>query len=225
LEGGTSLLERPNSNLQQLDIYNNNIGDEGALAFAKQIHCRTTTLTLQRLDLDYCRITERGWAPFSKLLCDISSVNETYLSNLTLQYLGDQPSDENVLGSLDFNGSGSGSDKGQVAMIKILQNHSHFDMQPFFEWEFKVLPIMIEWFTNATASTTYDHKISWLRLSATFDFIKEFPMLYIEPVTRKEIAGYTTMEEQLLQGCHMEGEHQGQLEEIRQRKAQSMRRL
>ena len=41
-------------------------------------------------------------------------------------------------------------------------------------------------------------------------------MLYIEPITRKEIAEYTAMEEEL-QG--------DELEEIRQRKARALRRL
>ena len=75
-------------------------------------------------------------------------------------------------------------------MIKILQHHSHFDMQPFFEWEFKFLPIMINWFTKATTrlDTSFVEKINKMKLSVTYDFIKEFPMLYIESVTRKEIA-------------------------------------
>ena len=95
-------------------------------------------------------------------------------------------------------------------------------MQPFFEWEFKVLPIMINSFAKAAASTTeYEQKISRLRLSATFDFIREFPMLYIEPMTRKEMAEYTTMEEQL-QGKPL---WQEKLGGIRESKARAMRRL
>ena len=156
---------------------------------------------------------------------DTSSVNNTYLSNHTLCDLGDIPPDANVLDSLDLdiNDNGSGSNKGKIAMIKILKHHSHFDMEPFFEWEFKAMPIMIEWFTKAAARrvTTYDQKISRLRLSSTFDFIREFPMLYIEPVTRKELAEYTTMEEQL-QGKTLWLEKLG---EIRECKARAMRRL
>ena len=52
-------------------------------------------------------------------------------------------------------------------------------------------------------------------MSATFDFIKEFPMLYIEPVTRKEIAECAALEEQL----------QDKLKEIQKRKAHAMRRF
>ena len=43
----------------------------------------------------------------------------------------------------------------------------------------------------------YSQKINKLRLAVTYDFIKEFPMLYVEPITRKEITEYTAMEEQV----------------------------
>ena len=128
----------------------------------------------RRLDLQICGITREGWAPFSKLLCNTSSINNTYLSNHTLEKI--HPTDDyHVNKYLVLN---KREDKQQVAMSKVLQRHSHFDMEPFFEWEFKVLPLMIQWFTNAVRRvTTYEQKISRLRLSATFDLIKEFPML------------------------------------------------
>jgi len=212
-----NLLEMPNSNLEIMNVASNNIGDAGAQVFATAL---ASNSTLKRLDLYGNGITPEGWAHFSKLLCDASSVNNTYLSNHTLQSIcRNREVPGEVLQCLILNGN---DDKQQVTMSKILERHSHFNMEPFFEWEFKVLPIMIEWFTNATRCvTTYDQKISRLRLSATFDFIKEFPMLYIEPVTRKEIAGYTTIEEQL-QGKPM---WQEKLGEIRECKARSMRRL
>ena len=91
-------------------------------------------------------------------------------------------------------------------------------MKPFFEWEFKVLPLMINWFANAAIWTNdeYEEKVNKMKLSVIHDFIKEFPMLYIEPVTRKEIAEYTALEEEL-QG--------DELEEIQQLKARALRRL
>ena len=57
-------------------------------------------------------------------------------------------------------------------------------MQPFFEWEFKVFPLMIDWLEKANACT-YDffgEKIKRTKLSITYDFVREFPMLYIETV-------------------------------------------
>ena len=110
-------------------------------------------------------------------------------------------------------------EKRQIAITKILQNHSHFDVEPFFEWEFKVLPLVIKWFTNARTDIFEDeinNKIDKMQLSTVYDFIKEFPMLYVESVTRIEISEYTALEEKL-QG--------DELEEIRQRKARALRRL
>ena len=207
-----SLLERPGSYLENLSIYGSNIGDKGALIFANAL---ANNSTLKHLDLDDCRITREGWAHFSKLLCDTSSVNKTYSSNHTLQYVGDDRGDFDVRYLLVLN---KREDKRQVAITKILHVHSHFDMKPFFEWELKVLPLMIQWFTKASTCTSEcDEKINRMRLSATYDFIREFPMLYIEPITRKEIAEYTAMEEQL----HGKPLWQEKLGEIRECKATS----
>jgi len=232
----STLLEIPAGSLEELLIHGNNIGDEEALTFANAL---ANNSMLMALDLQNCDITPEGWAPFSKLLCDTSSVNNTYLSNHTLYYLGNHfyEDDFNDIYGIEhhlvLNEAIEGRTrdiamiKRKIAMKKIVHVHSHFDMQPFFEWEFKVLPTMIRWFTKAAACTTaeYDEKIKKMKLSVVYDFIKEFPMLYIESVTRKEIAGYTTMEEELLQGGQIDAEQQVKLEEIRRCKARAMRRL
>jgi len=142
------------TNLETLCIQYNHIGDEGALAFATAL---VNNNTLKALDLEHCDITCEGWTPFSKLLCDASSVNKTYMSNHTIQKIpGSGVADALVNEYLVLNERG---DKQQVAMSKILQCHSHFNMELFFEWEFKVLAIMIKWFTKAAAcETTYEQK-------------------------------------------------------------------
>jgi len=228
----TILEDKPRS-LEVLRIgYNSSIGDDGARMFANAL---ANNSTLDTLDLDDCGITREGWAPFSKLLCDKSSVNNTYLSNHTLQNVGDEHNEDdlsNIPYLLLLNGR---EDKRLVAMIKILQNLSHFNVQPFFEWEFKVFPLMIKWLAKAANCTSLFEEgmnqilrlsqIRRLRLSATFDFIKEFPMLYVEPMTRKEIAEYAAMEEGLTKFGNYRTDYQAQLEEVRQLKARAMRRL
>jgi len=182
----STLLATTDSNLNKLHIDNNNVGDDGALVFTNAL---VNNSTLKTLGLRNSGITNEGWAAFSRLLCDTSSVNRTYMSNHTLQKFRGSSVDALVNTYLALNKK---EDKSLVAMTKILQHHSRFNMEPFFEWEFKVLPLMINWFANAARSvTTYDQKTSRLKLSATFDFIKEFPMLYVEPMTRQEIAEYT----------------------------------
>jgi len=212
-------LETPDTILETLHVNNNNIGNDEALVFATALANNTT---LKTLGLYGNGITLEGWEPFSKLLCDTSSVNNTYLSNHTLTNLGstgESRRDTLVDVFLRLNGT---SDKGKVAMKKILQHHSHFNMRPFFEWEFKVLPIMISWLKKTSECTaTFEEKINRLKLAVIYDFIKEFPMLYIEPVTSKEIADYTAMEEEHL--LRTGGDIR--LAEIRQHKARAMRRL
>ena len=79
--------------------------------------------------------------------------------------------------------------------------------------------IMIRWFTKAGTvnnSITFNNSLRRMKLDCIYDFIKEFPMLYIEAMTRKEIAECIALEERL-QG--------DKLKEIRQRKARALRRL
>jgi len=177
-----------NTTLKTLNIASNNIGDEGALVFAK-ICALVNNSTLETLVLHGNGIiTTEGWAPFSNLLCDTSSVNRTYLSNHTLTHLGD--TDESMRDSfIPFHLflNKETSDKGKVAMKKILEHHYHFNMQPFFEWEFKVLPIMINWVEKATATAInppgtfarYSQKINKMRLSAIYAISSRRSLCYI----------------------------------------------
>jgi len=224
----STLFELPESNLKELDVSeNNNISDQVVIGFANAL---ANNSTLKRLHLIDCDVTDEGWAPFSKLLCDTSSVNSIYLSNHTLETISGMtiygmPVTNSIISDTEsyliMNTNRGCQNKQRVAIFKILRHHSHFNVEPFFEWEFKVLPIMISWFTSYNVRACAfihrcEEKINKMKLSVIHDFVKEFPMLYIESVTRKEIAEYTTLEEEL-QG--------DELEEIRQCKARAMRRL
>ena len=118
-----TLLETPGSKLKALNVQDNGIRDEEALLFANAL---TNNSTLEELDLSYNNITAEGWAPFLRLLCDTSSINNTYLSNHALQSIGGgfNTIPKGIFTSLDNNTS---DDKQQVAITKILQNHSHFN--------------------------------------------------------------------------------------------------
>ena len=219
----STLLEMPDSNLERLIISNNYLGDKGALSFANALRGNNT---LEFLDLHDNGISRKGWTPFSTVLCDTSSVNKTYLSNHTLVHLTLDLTENGILPydiCENLRLSRISEAKGQVAMIKILRHHSHFNVHPFYEWEFKVLPLLIGWFANAAACTTeFVEQISKMKLSCIYDFVNEFPMLYIEPVTREEIEKYSAMEEQLLGEDPMQ---HAKLEEVQRRKTRAMRRL
>ena len=64
-----------------------NIGDEGAEALADGLMGNTTLKHLV-LTPNSAGITNTGWAAFSRLLCDTSSINNTFRSNHTLEHIG-----------------------------------------------------------------------------------------------------------------------------------------
>ena len=168
--------------LQRLILCGNNVDDVGAKALADAISGSKPNMKLKTLGLHENGIADEGWAHFSKPLCDTSSVNNTYLSNHTLSNLGTihQPLPTDLASYLALNRSSE--NKGQIAMTKILQHHYHFNIKPFLKWEFKVLPLVIAWLEKANACTSgFEEKLARMKLSMTYDFVKELPMLYIEP--------------------------------------------
>lgn len=90
-----------------------------------------------------------GWTTFEKLLCDTSSINNTYRSNHTLNQIECRrglPLTLNVHRYLQMNRF-----KEHVATTKILMHHPVFDMKPFFHWKLKFLPEIFDWFHKAPA--------------------------------------------------------------------------
>jgi len=176
----STLLERADSSLEKLNISENNIGNKGALIIANALRDNSK---LKALRLHQTNITAEGWEYIWTLLCDDSTVNKTYLSNHTLEDLGNThylPFHTQFFPDLNA----SSEDKGQVAMIKILQHHSHFNMQPFFEWEFKVLPLIINWLEkaddHAAALAHVQDDIKRIKLACMYEFVREFPALYVQ---------------------------------------------
>ena len=174
-----TMLQNPNSSLEELRLYNNRFGDEGAITFANALAANSKLKALGLGDND---ITVEGWSSFSKVLCDTSSINNTFLSNHTLGDLAynkispsNMPVDVRALLALNR----SSEDKRQVAMEKILKHHRHFDMQPFFEWDLKVLPIAIDWFDQARSIENTDETvIDKQKLGAIYQFIHAMPEVF-----------------------------------------------
>ena len=223
-----TVLEAPN--LAELYIQHNNIDDEAAAAFANAL---MNNQTLHTLFLGNNRsLTAVGWQSFSKTLCDTSSVNATFLSNHTLRCVGANAnasaSANEIIGPLlELNAR---NDKKEVATIKILQSHDDFDMLPFFEWEFKVLPLVLSWLERASSFTMpqYFEPNTWLprefepnieprKLSTIYKFVRGMPVLYVETRLRKELEDIKVAESQL--------EEEELQEEFRQRKESIMRKL
>ena len=210
-----TILEAPNSNLEVLDMSQNNVNDEPVASFASAL---ANNHTLHTLYLDNNRsITAFGLQAFSNVLCDTTSINSTYLSNHTLYYLGDEFYENAIIGPLlDMN---ERDDKKEVAVIKILQNHSDFDMQPFFEWEFKVLPLVLSWLERASVfemPEDFEPNIEPRKLSTIYQFVRGMPVLYVETRLRKELEDIKAEESQMEE--KFKEEQRRLLQEIKHRK-------
>jgi Ran GTPase-activating protein (RanGAP) involved in mRNA processing and transport len=176
-----ALLVNPNSNLEELHLGFNNIGDEGACIFANAL---STNRKLKTLSLgNNNEISAEGWPCFSKVLCDTSSINNAFHSNHMLESLGDDedmPADNmpvDVKSLLALNRRFD--DKKQVAIKKILKHHQHFDMQPFFEWDLKVLPIAVKWFERAQSIENNEEVgVGRHKLGAIYQFIRAMPEVF-----------------------------------------------
>ena len=165
-------------------------------------------------------ITSVGWQALSKLLCDTSSVNATFLSNHTLWHMGNEGdgASEIVRSLLHLNDR---DDKEEVAMIKILKCHDDFHMLPFFEWEFKVLPLALNWLERASElemPENFEPNIDKRKLSTIYQFVRGMPVLYVETRLRDIKAAESEMEEEQLLLDHRRRLAQ-------ERKASIMRRL
>jgi hypothetical protein len=91
-------------------------------------------------------------------------------------------------------------DKKEVATIKILQSHKDFDMQPFFEWEFKVLPLVVGWLERASECEMpegFEPNIEERKLSTIYQFVRGMPVLYVETRLRKELEDIKAKEKQM----------------------------
>jgi len=198
-----SILKAPIS-LLELNLTNNNIDDKAAAEIASSLRNNSSLINLS-LTSNYT-ITEKGWESFSTLLCDSPSVNSTFLSNHILKTVSggmitgedtNMNADQiNRLGQLlDLNRTND--NKEEVAMVKILTHHNDFDMMPFFEWEFKVLPLMVNWFERASAKPISGPNIGPRKLSSIYQFVRGMPLLYVETRLKKELEDIEDEESQM----------------------------
>ena len=177
-----SALLRSNCPLTDLTLSDTRFGDDGAVALADGLKGKKLRELL--FFLNEAGLTPVGWSAFSKLLCDTSSVNNTYLSNHTLErigYWGSRGAPDDVKQLLALN---KHPDE-HIAIHKILKSHPDFDVEPFFEWNLKVLPLVVSWYERViTLMNVDEHKwisdesleaIQSRKLSTMYKFIRGLP--------------------------------------------------
>ena len=170
--------------LETLNLSRINFGDEGAVALAEGLN-GNKSLTSMYLDPNQSGITDVGWAAFSKLLCDTSNVNNIYLSNHIIRTIGDHEMFSTPLEIrqyLELNGY------PHPAIHKILKSHPDLDMNPFFQWKLKLLPVVVDWFENCRSCMMYVNdpqemmqrqSLPSRELSALYKFVRGMPSLVV----------------------------------------------
>ena len=187
----STLLQDPNCNLRTLDLSNNVITDNGAIALANSLSNNTK---LKHLFLSHNQEISRSVKDiFSRALCNTSCINSIYSSNHTLENLSLHRSRGDKLRFLLQ--QNRGTNKSHVAIKKILKYHPNIDMEPFFEWntegeggrDLKALPYVVAWFERAGEAVADDEEESVVvdvrKLSAIYQFAQEMPLLFV-PVSQ-----------------------------------------
>ena len=167
----TELLQSPDCTLEILDASESKLNDDTVVAFASAL---VHNKTLESLDLDGCideddneLITKRGWEALSNLVCNETSIMNTYHSNHILNDVYDDFPDD-LVSLLKLN---KNEDKTEVARQKILQTHfsgSGDDdtsrMQEFLDMELEMMPAAIAWMGRPTHGDWNDWNVSGLSL-------------------------------------------------------------
>eukprot|EP00579_Thalassiosira_antarctica_P030532 CAMPEP_0202030048 /NCGR_PEP_ID=MMETSP0905-20130828/64294_1 /ASSEMBLY_ACC=CAM_ASM_000554 /TAXON_ID=420261 /ORGANISM="Thalassiosira antarctica, Strain CCMP982" /LENGTH=476 /DNA_ID=CAMNT_0048593833 /DNA_START=1937 /DNA_END=3367 /DNA_ORIENTATION=+ len=174
-EAFSAVLQNPGSALEKLDLSGNSINDGTVITLATSL---SNNRKLKELILESQHaITINGWAAFSRVLCNTSSIMGTFHSNHTLQkldeYEGGLPADIRSLLRLNQENS-----KCQAARLKIIKTHfsgSNIDLQPFIGMELQVMPRAIAWMgrDGSGKSTTETNGRSLL-----YQFLRTKPELF-----------------------------------------------
>jgi len=179
-------LQSESCSLKVFFFYRNNIGDAGAAAFAHGL-AKNKSLTHLWFDpSEDCGMTSTGWQSFVTLLCDTSSINNTYLSNHTLELIGEScdkgsPTDQVHDRVRKLLRMRKIANSKEAAISKIFQSHPDLDMEPFYEWGLKFLPLTVTWFERARSHWMFGSKMLERRqLSAVYQFVRGMPLLVVE---------------------------------------------
>eukprot|EP00985_Skeletonema_marinoi_P021757 scaffold13520_cov158-Skeletonema_marinoi.AAC.4 len=170
------LLQSETCSLEVLSLYRIKFGDNGAIALADGLRGNKSMRNLFFAPT-LAGITDVGWSAFSKLLCDTSSINNTYLSNHTLERIGDGCSDYDANPpDIEQYRAWNKDERRDAAICKILESHPDLDMEPFFQWKLKFLPVIINWFGRAQEAGL-EQSLGGRKLSSVYSFFRGMPML------------------------------------------------
>jgi len=184
------LLQSPNCTLERLELTDNNVNDDTVVSFSNAL---AHNKILRRLICDDCYdednnelIIERGYEAVSALVCNETSIMDTYNSNHTFQYFyceysSDFPHDLNDYLELNQN-----EDKAEVARQKILQTHfsDASNIQELLDMELEVMPTAIAWVGKSARVCWSGTSVSGLSL--LYNLMRRLPDLFDSGAARKK---------------------------------------
>jgi len=214
-------LQSDTCHLESLLIGSINLRDDGAEVLARGLVGNETLRFLHLRDDEELDdeeefvITPVGWNAFTIALCDTSTVNNTYLSNHTVQEfwgIFDEPDeDEDIDESVVLYTKLNKEYPQYAARCKILMNHTHLDMAPLLRWELKFVPLAVRWFERAKSCRTLsiDNYADYRRrvldeseeafqsrvLTALYEFVRGMPKKVLE--RRDELALVAAYDEKI----------------------------
>ena len=180
-----TLLEDNNCSLQSLSLSRNLVSDDGATAIADSLANNTT---LNKFYIEGSPIDTRVVQDaFSAVMCNTSSIMDTYHSNHTLQTLSTpQPICGKCMWLRSLN---EDTNKRHVAIKKIVQYHPNIDMTPLFELDMKEgeqnlkgLPYVITLFDIGMPEASPlapEYNILARKLSAIYQFAQAMPLMFV----------------------------------------------
>jgi len=193
----SGFFQSPNFALRELYLEGNKLSNDTVITFVRAL---LHNKTLKRLTLARCTdeegndsITERGWEAVSSLLCNKTSIMDTYNSNHTLYALCEAvdyhrsmglPND--LLSYLELN---ENKDKREVARQKILQTHFSSEddtaskVQEFFDMELEEIPTAIAWIGRLAHDKWIGANVSGLSLS--YNLLRRLPDLFDSNAQKK----------------------------------------
>ena len=90
-----------------------------------------------------------------------------------------------VVSALELNQIG----EGLVAIEKILKHHRHFDIQPFLQWNFKVLPLLVGWLEYVDdLSDEHINETKMRKLTVIYEFVQSLPKLFVLTYSLQELS-------------------------------------
>mmetsp|Transcript_43834 Transcript_43834/g.78676 ORF Transcript_43834/g.78676 Transcript_43834/m.78676 type:complete len:609 (-) Transcript_43834:41-1867(-) len=164
----STVLQSPTSALETLNLCLNSINDATMISLADSLANNNKLKELLTSSIMSNINSNNCWAAFSRVVCNTSSIMDTYHSNHTLQKLSEVFEDLRSLLLIN-----RGNSKSAAARLKIIKTHFRegFTVHPFIDMESKVLPHAIAWMgKHGRTSEVNEHFYGFLRsMPSLFD--------------------------------------------------------